>query len=297
MPGIKKVSVCVMTYNQAQYIGQCLQSLVDQEVNFDYEILVSDDASSDSTPDIVREFQLKYPELFRVFLHETNKGVSDNYHFVHQQATGQYIAHVDGDDYFLPNKLQKQADFLDENSQFNIVWHRMLVELPDGTLRKESDSEGLDSIYTGSYGRSEIIQFIAVGANSSKMYRKSVRDFEDPGFDAVDYYANVEQVGDGYAGFACTEPLGVYRSGIGISSVGSKTREILYKCFIFFSKKYPEYRLQVNTAALTYLVADMKNRRSTWPMFLKAYFKTFHPLSVFNFVKSLRFISKLKVRK
>ncbi|MDZ3990440.1 hypothetical protein PspTeo4_01112 [Pseudomonas sp. Teo4] len=70
MRGPLKVSVCIVTYNQERYIAQCLQSIVDQEVSFDFEVLVSDDASSDRTPEIISEFSRQYPDLIKPFLHK-----------------------------------------------------------------------------------------------------------------------------------------------------------------------------------------------------------------------------------
>ena len=68
MRGPLKVSVCIVTYNQERYIAQCLQSIVDQVVGFDFEVLVSDDASSDRTPEIISEFARRYPNLIKPFL-------------------------------------------------------------------------------------------------------------------------------------------------------------------------------------------------------------------------------------
>ncbi|WP_248919158.1 glycosyltransferase family 2 protein [Pseudomonas entomophila] len=302
MVGQVKVSICIVTYNQEQYIAECLQSVVDQVADFSFEVVVSDDASSDRTPEIIRDFSLKYPGLFKVFLHEKNLGAGDNFVFAHQQARGEYIAHLDGDDYCLPGKLQAQADYLDQNPRCNIVWHKMLVELPDGSLLGHSqvpDSMrgAAGYVYDMEFDRGAIIQFIAVGANSSKMYRKNVREYEVADFDTLDYFANVEQVGDGVGCFACDSPLGVYRAGVGVSSGSSKTRLLLCKTFLYFASKYPQYRSQVNTAALTYLLVDLKNCRGTWWDFFKVYLRTFHPLSVVRFYRGMNVIRQLRLGK
>ena len=261
-----KVSVCVVTYNQEKYIRQCLQSIVDQVTDFEFEVIVADDCSTDSTREIIQEFADQYPCVVKPILHETNIGAYKNFVFVHQQATGEYIAHVDGDDYCLAGKLQAQVDVLDADPDCNIVWHRMLVETIDGEI-VDGSFQGMLNVGELRFDRGSIIQYISIGANSSKMYRKAVRDFELPDFEVVDYFANVEQVGQGTARFAGYQHYGVYRAGIGIASGGIKTRQILARCFVYFCKKYPEYRHQVNTAALTYFVADLKNWRKTWPMF------------------------------
>src|SRR5450759_3411095 len=69
---IPKVSVCVVTYNQEKFIRQCLQSIVDQETDCDFEVIVGDDCSTDGTRDIVREFAERYPTMIKVILQDTN---------------------------------------------------------------------------------------------------------------------------------------------------------------------------------------------------------------------------------
>ena len=122
------------------------------------------------------------------------------------------------------------------------------------------------------------------------MYRKCVRDINIPDFDVVDYFANVEQVGGGFASFSSCEPLGVYRVGVGVSSNGSATRITLDKSFRYFYKKYPEYRRSINGAALKYFMADLKNRRPTAGLFFRCYIATFHPYSIFDFIRSYKMI-------
>lgn len=288
-----KVSVCVVTYNQENYIRQCLQSIVDQQAGFKFDVIVSDDCSTDGTRAIVQEFSVKYPDIVKPIFHEKNIGAYKNFVFVHQQATGEYIAHVDGDDYCLPGKLQAQADFLDNNKRCNIVWTPVILEMPDGSY-KEQNLAVKSKLYTMCFNRGELIKFGAIGVNSSKMYRKSVRDFKIPDFEVMDYFANVEQVGDGVACFSGSVPFGVYRLGVGVASSGAKTRQILGESLVFFHEKYPQHRLEVNTFLLTYFLADLKNRRKTSWMFFKLWVNTFHVSSVFTFIKSLRMINDLR---
>jgi glycosyltransferase involved in cell wall biosynthesis len=290
---IPKVTVCVVTYNQKRYIRQCLQSILDQSANFDFDIIVGDDASTDGTTDIVKEFSIRYPGKVKAVLHNKNVGPAQNYFSVHNIATGNYIAHVDGDDYCLPMKLQTQADLLDTDAKCNMVFHRMMVQRPNGEISNITrlDLVSLDRI---EFDRGAIIQYMAIASHSSKMYRQKIRDFEIVDFDMPDYYVNVEQIGSGIARIISDKYYGVYRSGIGISSTGIKTRIMYRDCFLHFYKKYPEYHLQVNTAALAYLIMDIKNGRKTWPMFLNVWIKTFHISSIFNLLRSLGFIYKLR---
>ncbi|CAM3864021.1 glycosyltransferase family 2 protein [Rheinheimera salexigens] len=287
-----KVSVCVVTYNQEKYIAECLQSLVDQKTNFRFEIIVSDDCSSDRTQSIISEFAKIYPDIIKPIYRAKNIGGGENYTLTHAMAVGQYIAHMDGDDYALPGKLQNQNDYLDNNPECNFVWHPMRQLMPNDKFKNTLENKHL--LYNKKFYKKDIIQFMAIGGNSSKMYRAKVRNIATPNFELLDYFINVEQVNDGYAAFSTNKPLGVYRTEIGVSSSGIKTKLILIKCFKFLSEKYPNYRLQINTANLTCLLVDGKNFRfSAWP-FLKSFIMTFHVLSIFNFIKSIKIIKLIK---
>lgn len=133
------VSVTVLTYNHENYIEECLDSIVCQKTNFPFEVIVADDASTDRTPDIVRTYAKKYPNLIVPILREKNIGVSANNTDVLKHCRGKYIAACDGDDSWCnPRKLQIQFNFLEKNPDFNgifswantidnhgnTVWHR-----------------------------------------------------------------------------------------------------------------------------------------------------------------------------
>jgi glycosyltransferase involved in cell wall biosynthesis len=119
-----KVSVLIITYNHANFITQALDSVLMQKVNFDYEILISEDCSTDGTRDIIVEFHKKHPNRVRLLLSEHN--LNNNEIIVRgiQAAQGQYIALLDGDDYWTSShKLQNQADFLDNHRECAICFH------------------------------------------------------------------------------------------------------------------------------------------------------------------------------
>lgn len=289
-----KVSVCVVTYNQEKYIRQCLQSIVDQKTNFDFEVIVSDDCSTDGTSRIVQEFFVNYPDFIKPIYHKNNIGAYKNFLFVHSQATGEYISHMDGDDFTLPGKLQAQANFLDQNQDCNVLFHRVKI-LYEKTGILKDDLTDINLIPEGGYSRPDILRHISVGANSSKMYRASVRVKEHPDFNIVDYFETVEQVGEGKACFVSEIPYGVYRAGIGIASLGSGTRMALCNSFLYFAKKYPGDRKHVNAAALLLFLADLKNRRPTLRYFFIVWLKTFHPMSTVELWRNWRITKMLRL--
>lgn len=135
-----KVSVIVHTYNHEKYIRQTLDSILNQQVNFDYEVIIGDDASPDSTPQIIQEYQSRFPEIIKPMLHPKNLGGYGKNNTLATLAVcqGQYIAAMDGDDYWTnPLKLQKQVDFLDNNSDFVACFHNALIHFEDGSAPDE----------------------------------------------------------------------------------------------------------------------------------------------------------------
>ena len=120
-----KLSVFVVTYNQERFIEQCLSSIVSQVVDFDYEVIVGDDCSTDGTAAICDSFAEKFPNI-RVFHHPQNLGHVKNWEFVLNHCEGEYVAMVEGDDYWTdPNKIQTQVDFLDQHKDFSLSFHKV----------------------------------------------------------------------------------------------------------------------------------------------------------------------------
>jgi glycosyltransferase involved in cell wall biosynthesis len=123
-----KVSVLIMTYNHAPFIAQALDSALMQATNFPYEIIVSEDCSTDGTREIVQTYHNRFPEKIRLMLSERN--IATNAIVVRgiEAARGQYVALLDGDDYWISaEKLQKQADFLDSHSHCAMCFHNATV--------------------------------------------------------------------------------------------------------------------------------------------------------------------------
>lgn len=120
------VSICCVTYNHENYIRQCLDGLVMQQATFEYEILVHEDASTDNTAKILREYEAKYPHLFRCVYQTVNQFKIQNTltNILFPMAKGKYIALCEGDDYWTdPYKLQKQVDFLEANPEYVACYH------------------------------------------------------------------------------------------------------------------------------------------------------------------------------
>lgn len=279
-----KVSVCVVTYNQRNYIRECLDGLVNQEPNFKYEIIVGDDASTDGTAEIVAEYAVRFPGLIIPALHKKNLGPAGNYFHVHDMARGEYICHVDGDDLSLPGKLQKVSDILDSEPDVNIVFHRM--KMRSGTSGKEiNDLLDVERIGKHLFSRADLLTLGSIACHSSKTYRRQYRLTEKTTASLLDYFTDVEQVDDGYA-YLLNEFLGVYRVGVGITQTG-KTKLYYLQHLNYFLKKYPRYSSQIGANAFTSFLADVKNGRKTWRQSLALWLRCRSVKSIVIFFQTL----------
>ena len=122
-----KVTVICLAYNQAPYIRDALEGFVRQQTIFPFEVVVHDDASTDGTADIIREYVQRYPTLFKPIFQKENqysKGVPIGPAYCFPLVRGQYVALCEGDDYWTdPLKLQLQADALDANPGTDLCAH------------------------------------------------------------------------------------------------------------------------------------------------------------------------------
>lgn len=171
-----KVSISCTVYNHEKYLKKALDGFVNQKTSFDYEVIIHDDASTDSSAKIIREYEQKYPNLIKPIYQKENqysKGVNIIDEFIVPKIQGEYIAKCEGDDYWIDeNKLQQQVDFLDQHPEYvacvhntikKDLWHGKSGEM----YCRESDCEltFADVIPKGS----------ACYQTSSLMYRRIVR--------------------------------------------------------------------------------------------------------------------------
>ena len=258
-----KLSVCVITYNQKRYIRDCLQSLIDQETDFDFEIIVGDDCSNDGTREILVEMAMQYAQI-RPLFQLANTGGSRNYLEVHNAAIGRYVAHVDGDDLCLPGKLQAQSDVLDLKSEISAVWH--LVDYFDDSGQFSSGATAdLSMFKNGAVKFSDAIRLGFVGVHSSLMYRRIQRATVPLEQRTLDLYLTWDLLSKG-DGFYIDKVLGRYR----IASVGSlsasspvSTKKLAIAHARLFLQKHPERRADFFIWAASHAVLDIKNLKKT----------------------------------
>lgn len=123
------VSIYCLTYNHASYIRDALEGFLRQKTTFKYEVFIYDDASTDGTSEIIREYEKTYPDIFKAYISEYNRWADkDRRSFLHRLRTenmkSKYIALCEGDDYWTDeNKLQIQVDYLEENPDCMMYVH------------------------------------------------------------------------------------------------------------------------------------------------------------------------------
>jgi len=128
-----KVSVCIVTYNQEQFIGQAVESVLAQQAAFPIEIVIGEDCSTDNTRSIVRNLAAGYPDKIRLRLAEKNQGGKQNFLGAFNDCRGQYVVILEGDDYWTcPHKLQLQADALDAHPEWAMCFHPAWCIYEDG---------------------------------------------------------------------------------------------------------------------------------------------------------------------
>ena len=171
-----KVSVCIFVYNLEKYISQAIESVLMQKTNFQYEIIIGEDMSTDHTRDICISYQKSYPDKIRLLLREKNLGMTKNIFDTLKEASGEYVAVLDGDDYWIdPLKLQKQVDFMDLNTDFSLCCHNSIVLYEDHNIAPSifNPRNQTDIIST-----EELILKWSM-ATASMLYRKSCMSFPE----------------------------------------------------------------------------------------------------------------------
>lgn len=133
-----KVSVCCVTYNHGLFLEKAIHSVLNQQFDGVIEMVIGEDCSTDDTRAIALAYQEKFPARIKVLAHATNQGIMANLVSILTVCDGDYICLLDGDDYWTDNlKVQKQVNFLEQNPDFAICAHNLLVVRSDGKQLNE----------------------------------------------------------------------------------------------------------------------------------------------------------------
>lgn len=225
-----KVSVCMITYGQDRFIQKAIECVLNQECNFEIELVVVNDSSPDKTDEIIRSIIINHPKgyLINYIKNKINKGVILNSIFAFQQCTGEYVALCEGDDYWTDKcKLTKQVKFLENNSNYMLCHSNVDIVNEDDTIIKNKFKSWNKNNNVLDY-RHSIFMPIAFtctavfrNINFTRKLSKNVV--------SVDWMLWIILTLKGDAKFI-DEKMAVYRYGVGVS-----VDKIWYKDFVYWS--------------------------------------------------------------
>lgn len=168
-----RVSVIIATYNQERYIAKAIESVICQKCDFEYEVLIGDDASNDGTGEIVRKYADENPELISGIVRNKNLGPTKNFMDLFSRAKGEYIALLEGDDYWTDDKkLNKQVCFLDSHPEYVASFGRCIIVDENG-CRDGTREKYMTWIPGGEYTVRDVNEFLIPGQTATVMYRKA----------------------------------------------------------------------------------------------------------------------------
>jgi glycosyltransferase involved in cell wall biosynthesis len=249
------VSVCVQTYNHVDYIKQCLDGILFQKTNFEFEILLGEDDSIDGTRELCEDYAKCYPDKIRLFLHHRENNIkiggqpTGRFNFLYNlhSSQGKYIALCEGDDYWTdPLKLQKQIDFLEGNEGYSMCFHRVQLLInekleKDTITRKVPQTTSTSDLLKGNFIHTPSVVFRNhFDEENLAFFLKSIQ-FSPIGDLPLHVYNS--QYGKIYQ---IPESMAVYRLGSGIWSVKKKSERIqstirAYICLAAFLKTQSDF--------------------------------------------------------
>lgn len=217
------VSICCITYNQEEYIRDALEGFLMQKTNFKYEIIIHDDASTDNTVEIIKEYEEKYPDIIKTICQKENqysKGIKI-VPLVLEKVQGKYITICEGDDYWTDeNKLQLQVDYMEANEKCTFCFHNAKIL----NMRSNKMSTLIEKKYTKGkedYSPEDLLMIDYVGKipTASFMFKKeNTEKLPDWYFQSIceDLPLKLIMTNYGYAHYIDKE-MSVYRRGTGKS--------------------------------------------------------------------------------
>lgn len=180
------VSISCLTFNHEKYVRKTFDGILAQKTNFKFEVLVHDDASTDGTQDIIREYEEKYPDIFKPIYQKENqysKGTRISMTYIFPRIQGKYLAYCEGDDYWMDeNKLQKQYDLMEAHPECSMCTHIVNMISEDessilGQIPKNPFKEGVVS--EEEFLRKELIEGWASQTTSFFIRSQLIKDYTE----------------------------------------------------------------------------------------------------------------------
>lgn len=208
------VSVVMIAYNKEKYIEEAIRGVVRQRTDFNIELVIMDDCSSDSTPSIIERYRRLYPSVIRSYRNEHNLGLQQNYIEGFRRCNGKYMAICDADDYwFYRRKLQMQVDYMESHPDCAVTFHRVVNYYENSGEKSLSNGGQPEECSLETLSRSNYI------TNLSVMYRRELVDLDNlpewlKSDKSPDYAMHMLYASRGNIHFF-KRPMGVYRKAEG----------------------------------------------------------------------------------
>jgi glycosyltransferase involved in cell wall biosynthesis len=201
-----RLTIVVLSYNHAPFIRQALESFIAQKTNFDYQIIIADDESTDGTVEIIREYEKRYKNLIIPIFREKNIGVLPNYLDACSKAKTEYVAYCECDDFFTdPYKLQKQVDFLDAHKDCSICFHNVRMFYEDKLKKNRIVPKKKSRFHKTLLSIDDLLKDNFVPSNSVvyrwRFVEENIYDFFPPDILPADYYMHLLHAQYGNIGF------------------------------------------------------------------------------------------------
>ena len=291
-----KVSICLITYAHENYVETCLQNILNQEVDFTYEIIIGEDCSPDKTAEIVKKYAEQFPEKIKAFIRPKNVGAKINFLHCFFECKGEYIVHIEGDDYWTdPKKLQTQVDFLDANPNASACFHNAEIVFEDGSgfapqlINKPDQKKWVHS--ADFLGEKETWFMATASVMMRAQFVQTLPEwfFESKSGDIPLYVILAEQGPIGYI----DKIMSVYRKNEGgMSYTDSVQSEVFLNNRIFMYSKINEHTRQkyeslVHHIIYEYLLLKIHSRKNQGNFVRKiiAFTKAFFYLKVFSWTR------------
>ncbi len=226
------VSVICIAFNHEKYIAQCLDNMISQKTNFKFDIIVHDDASTDGTTDIIKEYVKKYPDIIKPIYQKENQYSQGNdvLKIAAQEAKGKYLAFCEGDDYWCDNnKLQLQYDFMESHKDVSICFHNTATYNVASEVMDKEWFFWKDRPYNGSgyYTSEELIQLNVVPFSSQFYKNEYYNRLCKSSFISIygDLYITLYMAING-KGYCMDKTMSVYRRNVEASTMTRKNKSI-----------------------------------------------------------------------
>ena len=290
------VSISCITYNHAPYIRQCLDGFMMQQTNFAFEVLIHDDASTDGTTEIIKEYETRYPDVIKPIYEDENqwvKGRRGSAVFNFPRARGKYIALCEGDDYWTdPLKLQKQVDFLENHLEYSVCGHCF-----QSYIESESKLLDYDTGIDGTYALEDLISRNVFCSTLSVVFRKESLDLERVSrcrrsLDLILAYMLLKEG----KGFCMNDVMAVYRlHSMGVWS-GSDSNKQIYENL---DVRMAIYEIERTPEALMFLMRFIQKLGRKWMVRNWGMMRTslLYVHEQLGFFQSLRYCVKLLMKK